>query len=173
MAERKPGTDPQVTDDDFVDDMIRDLKVVGRLGVLDVSDKIVPIYLLGQRTAFKLSVQQPSYNVAEIFSGGLLLNPGAGTVIADTTALAIGTYDFIVDLTTVAANVSMEIQWRDTANVADINNWTIRLANAGMTAYRWTMAISVLPLERLRVVNTAAPGAGISIQASIAATLRQ
>ena len=162
MAERNAVT-PQSLDDDAAADLIRQLQVVGRLGILNVSDTIVPMYLLGQRAPLDIEVVPALYAPGEVFSAGRLVNPAAGTVLSDTTALTAGDYDFLVD---GAAGVSMwlQVQHRNAANAANINEWGMWLSGA---TYRLPLSLVMAENERLRVLNLAAPGAGVSTQASI------
>ena len=92
MAGRN-AAQPQVIDDKFVDDMVRDLKVVGSVGVLNVADGIIPVYLLGQRTAFQLNLATPAFEAANTFSAGAQTGTTAGQIMADTLVLPAGQYD--------------------------------------------------------------------------------
>lgn len=92
MAERS-ATRPQVIDDKFVDDMVRDLSVVGSLGVLNVADGILPVYLLGQRSAFQLNLATPAFDASNTFSAGAQTGTTAGDIMADTLVLPAGQYD--------------------------------------------------------------------------------
>jgi len=90
---RRNAAQPQVIDDKFVDDMVRDLKVVGSVGVLNVADGIIPVYLLGQRTAFQLNLATPAFEAANTFSDGAQTGTTAGDIMADTLDLPAGQYD--------------------------------------------------------------------------------
>lgn len=159
---------PQSLDDDAVVDIIRDLQVAGTLGVLNVSDGIVPVYLLGQRTAFAFEVQTPSFDAAEWFSVGELTNPGS-TVLADTGQLVAGTYDVQIIVESSAAG-SMRFEHRNAANAADVNAQFISTNVGGGSV--WSLALTALANERFRVFNIAAPGAGVLVQASVLAARR-
>ncbi len=172
MAERGAGDIPQVIDEAFVDEMIRDLQVVGRLGVLNVSDGIVPVYLLGQRTAFQVEVQNPFFATGEFFTAGAQVNPAANTVLADTTALPVGVYDLIVEFTMTGGGVRFLVQHRNAANAVTLTEWQAFVGVNGPMYYRWVLGFQLAASERLRVLNSAAPGAGITAYASIAAKIR-
>lgn len=167
MAERSAAV-PQSLDDDAVADLVRELQVAGRLGVLNVSDVIVPMYLLGQRQPLDITVVPPVYLSSEVFSAGMLVAPAAATVLADTAALTIGDYDFIVD-NACGGPVWYQIQHRDAANAANVNEWGV-VVNA--SAYRLPLSLTLANNERLRVLNLAAVAAGVGAQVAILAQKR-
>lgn len=170
MADRSAAL-PQVIDEQFVADLIRDLQVVGTLGVLNVSDGIVPVYLLGQRTAFQFEAQDPFYAAGEVFSAGEQTNPAANFVLADTVALPVGTYDLIATIGQGGNNgLVFRFQHRNAANAADINTWMVAMPPEDTKRYRF--ALTIAASERFRVLNVAAPGAGVLVQASIEARIR-
>ncbi len=171
MADRSAQL-PQVIDEQFVADLIRDLQVVGTLGVLNVSDGIVPVYLLGQRTAFQFEVQDPFYAAGEVFTEDEQTNPAANFILADTGQLPAGTYDLIytVNQSSAAVDMSARFQHRNAANAADINSWLIGLVSKETLRLRW--ALTCAENERFRVLNISAPGAGVLVQATIEARIR-
>ncbi len=167
MAERTSAI-PQSHDPDFVDDLIRQLQIVGKVGLLNVSDVISPVYLLGQTQALSFQLRDVCYTVGEHFSAGLLINPAANTILADTTALPAGEYDVL--MTFGMGNVAnLVIEHRDAANAATLADWYVG-GTIGMTQLKICKAMAFN--ERLRVFNVAAPGAGVGLQATIEAQAR-
>lgn len=166
MATRN-GAVPQVIDPDVVATMIRDLQIEGRVGVLNVSDVLVPTYLVAQGQTLDFTVLEPFYAAGEVFTAGELAAPAAGTVCADTGALTAGVYDLIVQMGCFLA-VDFRIQHRDAANAANINQWIAGINPAGQTQLRFSLQIGAG--ERLRALNNAAVAA--ATQVNIMARLR-
>jgi len=161
---------PQSHDPVFVDDLIRQLRIEGKLGVLNVSDTIVPIYLLGQTTQLAFTVQDPFYAAGQVFTEGEQTNPAAAFVLADTTALPAGTYDIVLTgMLTLAAGLRFDFQHRNAANAANINEWVFRTAGESV---RYRLSLAIAENERFRVLNQATPGAGEIVQWSIEAKVR-
>lgn len=125
MAGRSLTGKPQVVDEAFVDDMVRDLQVVGTMGVLDVADGIVPVYLLGQRTAFKVEIEEPSFKFTELFTEGFQGSAPAATLMAETGQLPVGIYDFWVHFggASAVATGRYVLRWLDAA-LAEKIIWT-------------------------------------------------
>ena len=122
MAQRIAGQ-PQVLDDKFVDDMVRDLKVVGSLGVLNVVDGIIPVYLIGQRTAFQLNLATPAFEASNTFSAGAQTGTAAGFIMADTLDLPAGQYDIELWLDGDHGNAfQWQFFWLDAANANKVRH---------------------------------------------------
>jgi len=172
MARRSTAGAPQSLDDNFVADMIRDLKVVGNLGILNVADGIIPVYLLGQRTAFQVEVQSRFYAPTEVFSIGEVITPAPGTVLADTDELQGGIYDLQITIgSSVSTSESMAtvVEHRDRTNTVNINAWSLPILGFGFSAFDTSLVIDVD--ERLRVITAGTIGSG-SGQAAIMAKRR-
>ena len=153
MAERRADI-PQVVDEKFVDAMIRDLQVVGKLGLLNVSDGILPVYLLGQREAFKVEVQDPVFKFGELFTEGFKGSAPAGTLMADTTDLPAGDYDFWVHFGGASgiATGRFVLRLRDAANVEKII-WTPAAGQDFGGDHSLTFSMNLLENESVEVAT--------------------
>ena len=148
MAERSSSV-PQSLDVDFVADMVRDLQIAGRMGVLNVSDVVVPMYLLGQRTAFAIEVVTPSYEATDWYTEGVKT---AGTpVMADTGNLAVGVYDFQMTLNSSAAK-RFDVEWFDGSAVSKFL-WQLRAATS---ALQFSVSLSFAANDQLTITPVSA-----------------
>lgn len=84
--------------------------------------------------------------------GSILSNPGGGTLLVDTGALAAGNYlvGFIISHT---AATYIDVQHRDSTNTANIENPIRLVYGGGDTEYpMWPSKITIALNQRLRVV---------------------
>jgi len=173
VAVRHPGI-PQVVRDDIIADYVRELQIVGPLGVLNVSDTIVGMFFMGQRVPFEVTVSPPLYTSADVFSAGKQVAAGSGTVFADTTALPAGDYDISVIVTAVTAVNALAwlIQHRDAANAANLSELTLVAHRDGHQLGSLQFAYTVATDERIRVVNDTNFAAGENAACNILAVRR-
>lgn len=176
MAEIDPNT-PQVVDPERTVDLTRLLQIRGPLGVLNVLDTIVPVVSMGDVAPRSVQVQQPNFRTTDIFSVGWQAAAAAGTVLADTGALAAGIYDVIFQATghTNLNQQRTETQMRNAANTANLASWDhgIGQVTSGADTYiSYTLALELAINERLRVIQVLVAGAGEGMAAIIFARRR-
>jgi len=104
-------------------DLIRELRLTGTLGLLNLSDTVIPVISVGDVRPPTFSFAPITFESAGIFSGSATA-PAAGTVIADTGQLAAGTFDIQVHMA-IFANVTtggtpMVCEHRNAANSATL-----------------------------------------------------
>jgi len=158
MAERDP-TVPQSDDPDLQADVVRLLRIVGPLGRFNVADVIVPVFQMGTVTPLDVEVLQPIFRSTEVFSGGVIIAPAAGAVLADTTALAAGDYDVRLVLTSndtqSFASSRYVVEHRNAANAANLAVWNYLVTSgdaANSFKYESSFGYQVAANERLRVI---------------------
>lgn len=124
MAERDPAK-VQLDFPELTADLIRELRLTGVLGLLNLSDTVVPIISVGNVRPQVIRTDVASFDSAEVFSGSASV-PAANAVVVDTGALPAGTYDVMFGGSSQAAQTSdsnFELQWRDAGNVANLATW--------------------------------------------------
>ena len=163
MAERTDAV-PQSLDPSAVADLIRQLNVVGKVGLLNVSDTIVPVYLVEQRRAFTF----PLFQRSEAFSGGKVLGVPANTTIAATTLLSEGGYDLSFLLSTEDPGGQLfEIHYLD-ATPTIVKTWQVM----ALPFVNLNFGFSVRDGETFEVVNVRAVSLTEWTQATIFAAPR-
>ena len=161
MAETDPNT-PQVVDPELTVDLTRLLQIRGPLGVLNVLDTIVPVVNMGDVVTRTVTVLQPAFRSSDIFSAGLVILPAAGAILADTGALAEGTYDIAVTMAggILLANARVDLEIRNAANTANLAVWTHLYGGFGsgfnQVGWSYTFALDLALNERLRAINIVA-----------------
>ena len=113
-----PG--PVITDDEVLAALQRLLTIRGQMGVLGVSDIVVPTVSLGQVGTTFLIAAPPAFRSTDIFSAGVQIAPAVNTIMADTLALAAGTYDVRVEITSEDELIDWVLEHRNSANSANI-----------------------------------------------------
>ena len=144
-------------------DLIRDLRLTGVLGLLNLSDTVVPIISVGNVRPQIVRTDLAAFDSAEVFSGSVSA-PGAIAVVVDTGQLPQGTYDAMFGGSTSAATVAgmnLELQWRNAANNANLATWphdgkTTTNVSAQFNVERTALNIGLN--ERLRWTNILAHG---------------
>lgn len=150
------------------------------LGVYDVpavfglSEVVSPVSIVDSRIT--LTANTAPIVFTSVSSAGVKINPAINTILADTGALAAGTYDFKVWVmfqdSAVLTNV--EFQHRDAANAANV--WTQRLTAGNSAAVHvfeeFELALTFAQSERLRVIVSAATTATSQFDANIFTRLR-
>ena len=162
--------DPSLVQLDFPEltaDLIRDLRLTGVLGLLNLSDTVVPIISVGNVRPQIVRTDLAPFDSAEVFSGNTTA-PGANAVIADTGALPPGTYDVISGGSVSGATAGgalYELQWRNAANNANLAVWFHSVRTLVSTSLLFTdgpMALNIGLNERLRWTNIVANTGGMS-----------
>lgn len=176
MANLDPTT-PQVVDPELTVDLTRLLQIRGPLGILNVLDTIVPVVNMGDVVSSTVNVQQPRYRTSDIFSNGWTTNAVAGTVLADTGALAEGIYDVILQASsyTNVTEQRVEVQFRNAANTANLASWDHGLsmiAQGNTPTLGYTVALDFAANERLRIIQVVAGVVTQGLAAIIFARLR-
>ena len=157
MADRDPAK-VQLDFPELTADLIRDLRLTGTVGLLNLSDTVVPIISVGNVRPQIVRTDVATFDSAEVFSGSASA-PGANAVIADTTALPPGEYDVMFGSSISAANpfaARFELQWRNAANAANLAVWphaVQRAAGDGVVFMFGPTALNIGLNERLRWVN--------------------
>ena len=120
MAQRD-GLRPQIDFPQLIADVIRDLNVRGPLGVLNLSDEVRPVFIIGAR-GLTVTANLVDFDSSQVFSGDASL-PVASTVVADTGQLVAGTYDLLLQLSSdiqVGSNDPIRVQHRNSGNTATL-----------------------------------------------------
>ena len=124
MAERTDAV-PQSLDESAVADLIKQLNVVGKVGLLNVSDTIVPVYLVEQRRAFTF----PLFKRSEVQSNGPVLAVPANTTLAATGPLPEGGYDISIMLSAERAAGELFIVKYFDATPTQVKSWHVMAQN--------------------------------------------
>lgn len=122
MAIRDP-TRPQLDFPALVAELITQLRLTGQVGLLDFSDQVVPVFLIGSR-GIDFGSEAPTFRSASVFAGAAT-DPAAETVVADTGQLPAGTYDVqsaisFVGSFAIPPSAAISLQHRDAANLATL-----------------------------------------------------
>jgi len=102
MAPRDPAQ-VQLDFPELTADLIAALRLTGTLGLLNLSDTVIPVISVGNVRPQTFSFSPITFESAGIFHGSGTA-PAANTVIVDTGALAAGTFDIQLHMA-VFANV--------------------------------------------------------------------
>ena len=135
--------------------------------------EVTPVVLVGGTVSF-VAPPTPAYRVQDIFTAGLLTNPAAGVVLADTGPLPLGGYFLQVFMHVGGGGApqahASDLEWRDAANAANLFSQRVNIAleDNNIFAVRFNIENDN---ERFRVLNVAAPGVGITVQVTIMAKL--
>lgn len=165
-----PPRDPTKVQLDFPllnADLIRTLRLVGTIGLLDFIPAVQPTFIVGSR-GLSITQEKPLYTSSEIFDGQLN-NPAANAIVVDTGQVLAGDYDIqcwmaIAHLTGVS-NI-MEFEHRNAANSANLTRWFIIAGVANSETFHAEFALTLAENERLRVRS--ATGTTQSVGATIA-----
>lgn len=145
-------------------DLIAALRLTGTLGVLDLSDVVIPTISVGNVRPQTISVVPVAYDSAEIFSGHLS-TPALNAIVFDTGALAAGTYDcfFGFAFNRMSSGPTLEFQWRNAANAANLATWFVPVFD-GVGGYNsgpvGPFSLNIGLNERIRAQNTVIASAG-------------
>ena len=123
MAPRDPVT-PQLDFPALVADIIKDLRLTGQVGLLNFSDEVSPIYIVGARPGGAIFQQNPIIFDDTSMISGSVTNPVANTIILDTGRLPAGIYDFNASISywgqAGLTDGIIELQHRDAANAVTL-----------------------------------------------------
>lgn len=137
-------------------DLIDQLRLTGTLGVLNFSDTVVPVYLVGDN-GISFEIAEPAIATAQI-TDGTAANPAATAVIVDTGQLPAGIYDmqlYMAYAASAAPEGYLEWQHRNAANVATLATWRMGTRGPGYDAFTTRFSVLVQLNERYRLVCTA------------------
>jgi len=128
--------------------------------------EVTPVVLVGGTVSF-VAAPTPAYGITDVFTAGLLTNPAASTNLADTGPLQAGAYSVLLFVYQEVVGTQIQLEWRNAGNTANL------------LRQRFAVDLSVQTLalrlnvendnERFRLVNVAAPGAGVDMQGTIMA----
>ncbi len=156
----------------LVADLITTLRLTGALGVLNLSDTVIPVISVGDVRPPTFSFTPVTFSSGEIVSGFLHDAPG-NTVIADNAPLVAGTYDLHLFLSNAGINPialtrPLEVQHRNAANTVTLAV-LLSLATPSTSSGPGSAQTSIFgyvigSAERLRVQspNLAVSGGGVS-----------
>ena len=150
-----PG-EPRMVLPDRETDLIRELGIIGKVGELGIINAILPTVSMGSVVQQTVQVLQPAFRTTDIF-GSVVTAPAAGTVLADTGALAAGTFDVSIYMAGEpgGAAVRMAVEFRNAANSADLATWEHLLIRTPVTNSvnipRYDLALEFALNERLRI----------------------
>ena len=165
---------PQSQSSELVAELISALQVRGRIGKLDISDVVSPVYLVdGSATQLPGLQGEPVFLPAEIFSGSAIA-PGVSIAIVDTGQLPAGTYDLKLywQIAIASGNPPGFLSWqhRDAANAANI--WTQDIVASFDVADSWSFATTLQTNERIRLLTRIVFAANDRLGASVLTHLR-
>jgi len=122
MAERD-ASKVQLDFPELTADLIRQLRLTGTVGLLELLDQVRPVYIVAQREgALSITVAPPIFNSSAIFTGAVT-DPLANTNIFDTGPLPAGDYDIFAGMGadgTVVVPTSLQIEHRNAADAANL-----------------------------------------------------
>lgn len=135
---RRDGNRPQVDFPQLIADVIDQLNVRGPLGVLDLSDEVRPVFIIGSRTGSLQVTSNPvDFTSANVFAGSAIA-PAANTVVADTGQLPAGTYDVLAHLSIsgiIAGSGVITVQHRNAANAATLATILSQMMQGGVEVH--------------------------------------
>ena len=171
MAPRD-GLRPQIDFPQLIADVIRDLNVRGPLGVLNLSDEVRPVFIIGAR-GLTVTSNAIAFTSADINFGDVT-SPVAGTVVVDTGPLAAGTYDCLLQFSanmTIGGVSPIRAEHRNAANSATLATLASLLMVSGVPSdgQVWTplFGYEIALNERLRLVSPAFNSTGGGMAGSI------
>lgn len=173
MAERIPGA-PQIDDPQILADFIRAIPIRGKLGELNVLDVLLPTFQIGTLTPVQVTLQQPSFGSAFLFSAGHQVAVAANFVHADTLGLPAGTYEVMFGISTggESGNIPWTVEHRNAANTVTLASLPLVTEAEGNVHGPFALAYDFGATERLRIVNGTLFGGGSRSAAWIYARIR-
>lgn len=157
LAERDASR-PQLDFPQLVADLIRELRLTGQLGILEMSDQVIPTINVGNVRPTEITVNPPTFDSAEIFSGAVA-TPNINSVIVDTGQLPEGIYDVLMGLSVnqPSTGSDLDFQWRDAANAATLADWPTKIGTTVPVpdnGPRFIFSLNIALNERLRLFNS-------------------
>ncbi len=161
-----------VDDPQLLSEILRELRVKGQLAPFTISETAIAVFDIGKLTDLDVQhVTTPDsatgvrigtanattavtreavpYSFGAVHGDGVTNNPGAGTVLADTGALAAGRISLLARISTDAARDQFVLEHRNAANTANLATMSIIVQS---WAYDFTYIVAAN--ERFRLVNT-------------------
>jgi len=132
-----------------------------------LSDTLIPVSIVDSDVALT-AIVTPSIEV--IHSTGVLVAPAAGTILADTGALAAGNYQFrmLCSVRDTTNAQDFQVQHRNAGNTANLKEEEIYADPlTGATNFLYSKTLTIATNERVRILNRLIVAAGARIQASI------
>ena len=177
MAARD-GLRPQIDFPQLIADVIRELNVRGPLGVLNLSDEVRPVFIIGSRSgALQVQAQPIAFPSSAVFFGEAF-SPAANTVIVDTGALPPGDYDIFAQISAQmnsVGNGAIPLQHRNAGNTATLATLLSSMSIgtvAALTTVLPFMGYTLALNERLRVVSPPTNALSGAVSATIIAQRR-
>lgn len=166
MAPRDPSQ-VQLDFPELIADLIRQLRLTGTVGVLELLDQVRPVYIVAQREgALAITVTPPIFSSADITSGSANAS-AANAIIMDSGPLPAGDYDVFGSLSirgTSTVNGPCALQHRDAANAVTLATLLQVSFDGGALLNDLDLPPIVYTLglnERLRVQNLSGAVVGI------------
>lgn len=177
MADDLPPGTPELDDPLLVADLIRLLSIKGAIGRMRLADFVIPVVSLGDVVQPTVAVRTPSFRSTDVFSAGMVINPAAGTVLADTGPLPAGIYDVIIYTAADTGNLQLahDVEHRDAANAANLAVWIhimTRGPNVTIAVAPYVLAYEIGANERLRIISSGVSAAGAQHVGVIFARIR-
>ena len=152
MPPRNPSV-VQLDNPALVDQTIRDLQLMGSVGLLNFSPEVVPVYLIGD-AGITVSTTPVTYASGEIFyeRGANMVD---GEVICDTGNLAAGEYDLQAYLNGATQSTPgflsrLELQHRNAADTGTLATWGLSFMDNCNNAMQVTCGLIVAENESFR-----------------------
>lgn len=160
----------------LVADLIRDLNLIGTVGLLNFSPAVVPTFLIGSREgALSLTSEPVPFESSHVFSDKTT-NPAINAVLADTGALPAGNYDVVAGISISGHPAGADFtnfQHRNAADAANLAEWPFaRGPIQTEQAFPQTFGYTIAANERLRWQNIAAIAGGTQVATFIMARRR-
>lgn len=156
MAARDP-TIPQLDFPQLVADLITTLRLTGQLGLLNMSDTVIPVISVGDVRPPTFSFTPVTFQSSQVFFGRRS-DAVADFIIADTGPLPAGTYDIQCSMTmagTIAlSSAALSLQHRDAANtvtLAELLAISIEITTTQSNAFLPLTGYVIGLNERLRI----------------------
>ncbi len=158
--------------------VIRQFNLKGELAPFNLTENVVPIFDIGAlvRTVDPtvvttlagsqgvrvgtngtgLLTRPVSFGDTQIDNSGPVVNPAAGTVLADTGALGAGAQQVHWTINNNAAAVSdFAVEWRDAAEAVTLAIWTFFVGGNAPSMHMFNpLMLQFVASERLRIVAT-------------------
>lgn len=152
-----PPRDPTLVQADFPQltaDLIRELQLVGTIGLMTFIPSIQPTFIVGSR-GLTITNEPPPYLSSEIFDAEVV-DPGSNVVIVDTGELDAGNFDIILswEMTQTAAGAeAASMQLRNAANSATLASWFLHPVLDSSVRRIITFGLNILQDQRIRLFN--------------------
>ncbi len=170
---------PLIVDPALQAAVIRQFNLRGELAPFNLTENVIPTFDIGRITGFDPTVvtttagtqgvrigtpgsqgvvtRPGSHPAAGIVNSGAVVNPAAGTVLADTGALGAGSrlFHWVIN-SNAAAVTDFAVEWRDAANLVTVAIWTFFVGGNTESVKMFDQFMLTLAAnERVRIVNTA------------------